>query len=66
MGMAKRIINVPVKDTDKMLYLMERLSTLNLDLEAESRPGFVRIVAHGGKDEIRSIELKIKEFMKAK
>ena len=59
-------MNVPVKDTAQMLDLMKRLGTLDTDLEAESRLGLVRVVLHGTPADFRELELKIKDFIKAK
>lgn len=66
MARAKRVVNIPVQDTAQMLDLMKRLRTLDADLEAESRPGLVRIVLHGSGAEVQDLELKIKDFIKAK
>jgi len=66
MAKIRRVVKVPVKDTDQMLNLMEKLGTLNADLEAESRSGLVRIVLHGSDAEVQNLELKIKDFTKAK
>lgn len=62
----KRIFNVRVRDTAQLIDLMKKLGTLNVGLEAESRPGLVRIVVHGTEEEIRGFELKIKEFMSSR
>ena len=53
-----------VKDTAQTLSLLERLGTLSVDLEAESRAGLVRIVVHGTKEEIRELEQKVREFIR--
>ncbi len=55
-----------VKDTNQMLDLMKKLGTFNMELEAESRPGLVRIVVHGTKEETRNLELKIRELIGSK
>ncbi len=62
MAKVKRTFNVRVGGTAQMLRLMEKLATLDLDIEAESRPRLVRIVAHGTKEEIRGVGSKLKEF----
>lgn len=61
----KRVFNVRAKDTAQIIDLMRKLGTLNMELEAESKPGLVRIVVHGTKEEIREFELKVKEFLKS-
>ncbi len=66
MAKGRRVINVPVQDTAMMLDLMKRLGTLDADLEAESRPGLVRVVLHGTPAEVKELELKIKDFIRAK
>ena len=66
MAKTKRVVNVPIKDTTQMLDLMKKLGTLDADLEAESRSGLVKIVLHGAGEEVQELELKIKEFIKAK
>ena len=66
MAKTKRTLNVRVKNTPQMLDLMKKLGTLDIDLEAESKPGLVRIVAHGTKEEIRNLELKIRELIGSK
>jgi hypothetical protein len=66
MARARRVVNIPVQDTAQMLDFMKRLGTLDADLEAESRPGLVRIVLHGSSAEVHDLELKIKDFIKAK
>ncbi len=66
MARGKRVINVPVRDTAQMLDLMKRLGTLNADLEAETRPGLVRVVLHGTPAEVQELDLKIKDFIRAK
>jgi len=66
MARAKRVVNIPVQDTAQMLDFMKKLGTLDADLEAESRPGIVRIVLHGSSAEVQELELKIKDFIKAK
>lgn len=66
MARARRVVNVPVKDTAQMLDVMKKLGTLEADLEAVSRPGLVRIVLHGSGADIQDLELKIKDFIKAK
>jgi len=66
MARTKRVVNVSVKDTAQMLDFMKKLGTLEADLEAESRPGLVRIVLHGSGAEVQDLELKIKGFIKAK
>ncbi|MDI6643047.1 MAG: hypothetical protein QMD95_03235 [Candidatus Hodarchaeaceae archaeon] len=62
MAKIKRTFNVRVGDTAQMLSLMKKLATLNVDIEAESRPRLVKIVAHGTKEEIRELGSKLKEF----
>ncbi len=62
MAKIKRTFNVRVGGTDKMLGLMEKLTTLDVEVEAEARPRLVRIVAHGTKEEIQALESKLKEF----
>lgn len=59
----KRVLNLRVKDTDQMLALMKKLSTFDLELEAESKPGMVRVVAHGEDEEIKRLKLKLKELV---
>ena len=66
MARTKRVVNVQIKDTTQMLDLMKKLGTLDADLEAESRSGVVKIVLHGAGEEVQELELKIKEFIKAK
>lgn len=66
MARTRRVVNVPIKDTAQMLDLMKKLGTLGADLEAESRPGLVKIVLHGAGEEVQELEIKIKEFIKAK
>ena len=63
MARVKRTINLPVKDTGHMLEIMKKLSTLDADLEAEARPKMIRIFACGTKEELRDLELKVKEFI---
>jgi hypothetical protein len=48
-----------------MLDVMKKLGTLDANLDAESKPGLVRVFAYGSKEEVRALELKIKE-LKAK
>lgn len=62
MATAKRVFNLRTQDTREMLDLMEKLGKLNIDLEAESRPGLVRIVAHGTDEEIKKFGLEIKKI----
>ncbi len=57
---------MPVRDTAQMLDFMKKLGTLDADLEAESRPGLVRIVLHGSGAEVQGMEQKIRDFIKAK
>lgn len=66
MARIKLVMNVPVRDTGQMLDLMKKLGTLEIDLEAESRPGLVRLVLHGSQTEVQALELEVKEFIKAK
>ncbi len=66
MAKIKKTLNVRVNDTVQMIELMEKLGTIDMELEAESRPRLVRIVAHGTKEEIRNLELKIKEITESK
>lgn len=60
MAKKKRIFNVRVHSTSHMLELMKELGTLDIELEAESRLGVVRIVAHGTDEEIKALGLKIR------
>jgi hypothetical protein len=62
MPKTKRIFNLKVRGTGEMLDLMKNLTRVRVDLEAESRPGSVRVVAHGTDEEIRKLELLIREF----
>lgn len=62
MATVKRVFNLRVQDTGHMLELMEKLGTFDMDLEAESRLGLVRIVAHGTNEEIKKLELKIRKL----
>jgi hypothetical protein len=66
MATGKRVFNLRVQDTGQMLDLMKKLGTFDTDLEAESRPGLVRIVAHGTNEEIKKLELKIKKLVAQK
>jgi hypothetical protein len=66
MAKIKRVFNLRVRDTAQMLDLMKKLGTFDMDLEAESRPGSVRIVAHGRGEDIRRLELKIREIITPK
>ena len=66
MARTRRVLSVSVKDTSQMLDLMKKLGTLDADLEAESRPGLVKIVLHGAGEEVQELEIKIKEYIKAK
>ncbi len=51
--MEKRKITLKVESTERMVELMEKLETLDLDLEAEARPGEITIDLHGTKEGIR-------------
>ena len=62
MARVKRTINLPVTDTGQMLEIMKKLGTLEADLEAESSLGAIRIYASGTEEQIRTLELKVKEF----
>jgi hypothetical protein len=66
MARIKRVFNLRVRDTSQMLDLMKKLGTFNMDLEAESRPESVRIVAHGTGEDIRRMEVKIREIITLK
>jgi len=66
MAKIKRVFNLRVRDTARMLDLMKKLGTFDMELEAESRPGSVRIVAHGTGEDIRRLELKIREIVTLK
>jgi len=66
MAKIKRIFNLRVRDTAQMLDLMKKLGTFDMELEAESKPGSVRIVAHGMGEDIRRLELKIREIITPK
>jgi hypothetical protein len=58
----KRVFNFRVQSTEEMLELMKKLGTFEIDLEAESRPGLVRVVAHGPEEKIKKLQLKIREL----
>lgn len=66
MAKIKRVFNLRVRDTAQMLDLMKKLGTFDIDLEAESRPGSVRISAHGTGEDIRRLGLKIREIITLK
>ncbi|HID60824.1 MAG TPA: hypothetical protein EYP46_03060 [Hadesarchaea archaeon] len=59
----KRALNLRVKNTDQMLTLMKKLVTFDLELEAESKPGLVKVAAHGEDEEIKHLESKMKELV---
>jgi hypothetical protein len=62
MAAKKQVFNLRTRNTEEMLDLMEKLGKFNIDLEAESRPGLVRIVAHGTDEEIKKFELEIRKI----
>ncbi len=45
-----------------MVELMEKLERLDIDLEAEARPGTITIVLHGTEDDIRNSVSKLREL----
>jgi hypothetical protein len=62
--MAKRKITLKVGNIGRMVEFMEKLGELNIDLEAEGRPGTVTVVVHGSKEEIRQSIAKIRELLR--
>jgi hypothetical protein len=60
--MVKRKITLKVKNARRMVEVLEKLSELNIDLEAEGRPGVVTVVVHGTKEDIRRTVTKLREF----
>ncbi|HDI13061.1 MAG: hypothetical protein DRN83_01380 [Hadesarchaea archaeon] len=63
MTITKRVLNLKVMDDAHMIDLMKELSTFKLDLEAESKHGSVKVVAHGDAEEIKKLELKMKKLL---
>jgi hypothetical protein len=61
--MAKRKIKLKAGGAGRLVEIMERLGELDIDLEAEGRPGAITVVLHGSKEEIRQSIAKLRELM---
>jgi len=60
----KKRLNLKVQSTSQMLEILEKLGTLNADLDAEGRPGTISLTLYGSKEEIRRTLEKLRELTK--
>jgi hypothetical protein len=60
--MAKRKVILKVENSTSMVNLMEKLGQLDVDLEADARPGSVAVTMHGTEEKIKSVVVKLREL----
>jgi len=61
----KKKVNLKVQNTQKMLEILEKLGTLNANLDAEGRLGSVSLTVYGNsKKEIRKTLEKLQGLIK--
>lgn len=58
----KRKIRIKLQGTVSVVRLMAALGELGADIDAESVGGAIDIRIHGSKEEIKSVERKIREI----
>lgn len=64
--MAKRKITIEARGASRLIEIMEKLGELDIDLEAEAKPGSVTVVMHGSKEEIRKSMKKLRSLIGGK
>lgn len=59
----KRVLNFHINDSTNLIKIMEGLTKLNIDLEAESTPSSVKITIYGTRDKIKTTSNKIRKIV---
>ncbi|MCJ7720509.1 MAG: hypothetical protein MUO36_03460 [Candidatus Hadarchaeum sp.] len=61
----KRVLNIRVADTRRMVWLVKEMSALNADLTIDADPENVKVAIYGSKDKVRDISRKIMKLAKS-
>jgi hypothetical protein len=62
--MAKRKITLKAENVGRMVEILEKLGELDIDLDAEGRPGTITVVVQGSKEQVRQSIAKIRKLLK--
>ena len=60
----KKRLNLRVQNTQKMLEILEKLGTIDANIDAEGRLGSVSLTVYGSKEEIRRTLEKLQELIR--
>lgn len=64
MSEKKKVFNFQIKDSEELMSLMEGLSELNADIDAESTPSSIEISVYGSVEKIEKASRKIFDLVK--
>lgn len=60
---AKRVLNYSIDNSKQLIDLVEGLSNLNADIDAESTPSSIKISIYGSEDKVRKFTKKVHKLV---
>lgn len=60
---AKRVLNYSIDSSKQLINLVESLSNLNADIDAESTPSSIKISIYGSEDKVRKFSKKVHKLV---
>lgn len=60
---AKRVLNYSIDNSKQLISLVEGLSNLNADIDAESTPSSIKISIYGSEDKVRKFTKKVHKLV---
>lgn len=63
MAKSKRVLSFHIDDSEHLIEIMEGLSNLNVNLEADSTPSSVKITIYGSREKVKNTSKKIRSLV---
>lgn len=63
MSDAKKVMNFPIEDSSQVISLVEGLSKLNADIDADSTPSSIRISIYGSESKVKEVSKKVRKLV---
>lgn len=60
MSETKRVLHFPIEDSEQLISLVEGLSELNADIDADSSPSSIKISIYGSEDKVKEVSKKVR------
>ncbi|MBS3815114.1 MAG: hypothetical protein KGY45_00970 [Hadesarchaea archaeon] len=63
MTKSQRELNFQIKDSEHLIKIVEGLTNINADIDAESDPSTIKITIYGSKEKIKQTSKKIRSLV---